>query len=147
MRLLIFAFLLACLVACREEEQYSPVPALTELTCSVMATDEDLDDPANDRYRATFQWRYLDGDQDLDAEGAILRWWIDDVEQTPQSLFGASLGLTGRISLNAEPLMPFELYVFRISVVDAAGNESNVLNADVDTDAITCSIPGAAARP
>lgn len=144
--LLIILFLMG-LVACREEEQYSPVPALTELTCSVMATEEDLDDPANDRYRASFQWRYVDGDQDLDGEGASLRWWIDDVEQTPQSLYGASLGLTGRISLNAAPLLPFELYSFRISVVDAAGNESNVLNAEVDTDAVVCAIPGEATSP
>lgn len=123
------------LPACNDGENINPIPQLSELTCSVEPVDADNPTtPEEKGYRAVLDFRYLDQDDDLSSDGAHIQWWINDVQQDDRSLAGENLNISGTIRFSASPLQAFEIYEFRLSVVDGAGNESNVLNAVIDTD-------------
>lgn len=124
------------------DEVVDPIPHISELQCNIEAVTEDPAAPENNRYRVVLDFRYTDRDRDLDDAGAQLLWWVNEVPQSPYDLSDEGLGDEGTLSLAAAPLLPFESYAFKVSVIDAAGNESNALNAYVDTDAVVCSGDG-----
>lgn len=132
---------LLLMTACRDEPQ-DPIPHLSALQCTVEATTEDPTTPANNRYQAVLIFHYTDGDRDLDGSGGQLLWSVNEVPQSPYDLSSESLGDEGSLSLSAAPLLPFESYVFTVSVKDSAGNTSNELNAYVDTEQVVCSGDG-----
>jgi len=122
------------LAACGEPEEIAPV--LSGLHCEIVYEEGEEVEEAG--YRGTFSFDYVDGNKDLDAPGAAVRWWVDGAEQRELPLDerdgSSELGNFGTLSLSLATFPRFEELEVRFTARDGAGQESNALTAILNTD-------------